>query len=97
MTFPVLQHNVKAGVSPKRGDVVTFSYDDYSRRAVPVNPKIYRIRDDISWDTVVENFEQEIPQSITPPGMMFDFVIFIVKLTGRRCELYCSSVRILGC
>lgn len=44
---------------PSIGDVVTFSFDSYARRDLPVNPKIYRIRTDISWDDVQHNYAKE--------------------------------------
>ena len=37
------------------GDMVTFSYDTYSRREAPVNPKIQRVRTDMSWEDVVNS------------------------------------------
>eukprot|EP00026_Physarum_polycephalum_P001298 Phypoly_transcript_01299.p1 GENE.Phypoly_transcript_01299~~Phypoly_transcript_01299.p1 ORF type:complete len:1145 (+),score=200.33 Phypoly_transcript_01299:2-3436(+) len=37
------------------GDVVTISYDINSRREVPTNPKILRIRTDLSWEDVVNS------------------------------------------
>jgi hypothetical protein len=40
----------------KRGDVVTFSYETLSRRAVPVNPEILRVRTDLTWIDVVRSF-----------------------------------------
>jgi hypothetical protein len=44
---------------PSIGDVVTFSFDNYARRDLPVNPKIYRVRTDISWDDVIHNYAKE--------------------------------------
>jgi len=41
------------------GDVVTFSYESYSRREVPLNPKIQRVRTDLSWEEVLQNEAQE--------------------------------------
>eukprot|EP00026_Physarum_polycephalum_P000538 Phypoly_transcript_00539.p1 GENE.Phypoly_transcript_00539~~Phypoly_transcript_00539.p1 ORF type:complete len:959 (+),score=132.38 Phypoly_transcript_00539:57-2933(+) len=41
------------------GDVVTFSYESNARRDVPISPKIYRIRTDLSWREVVENAAAE--------------------------------------
>eukprot|EP00026_Physarum_polycephalum_P001704 Phypoly_transcript_01706.p1 GENE.Phypoly_transcript_01706~~Phypoly_transcript_01706.p1 ORF type:complete len:1010 (+),score=136.82 Phypoly_transcript_01706:80-3109(+) len=61
-TFIVPPQNVKAKPLPKKGDVVTFSYDDFSRKALPVNPTIYQIRQDLAWDDVVENYLRD-PQS----------------------------------
>jgi hypothetical protein len=35
---------------------VSFSYDAYSHHAAPINPKIFRVRTDVSWkDLVVEH------------------------------------------
>jgi hypothetical protein len=53
----VQQQNLQIAV--KKGDVVTFSYDNYSRHAVPVNAKINRIRCDVSWEEIVENYERD--------------------------------------
>lgn len=41
------------------GDVVSFSFENYARRDVPVNPKIYRIRSDLSWLDVVHSAVKE--------------------------------------
>jgi hypothetical protein len=41
--------------TPAVGDVVSFSYEGNARREMPVSPKIYRIRTDLSWDDVVHN------------------------------------------
>jgi hypothetical protein len=59
VTFVVSPQNVKHGLHPKVGDIVTFSYEDFSRKASPVSPNIYRIRTDISWKDVVRNSEEE--------------------------------------
>ena len=60
MTFIVQAQNVKHGLQPKIGDIVTFSYEDFSRKAAPVSPNIYRIRTDVSWRDVVRNSEEEV-------------------------------------
>jgi hypothetical protein len=39
----------------KQGDVVTFSYESHARRALPVRPKIERIRTDLLWLDVLAN------------------------------------------
>lgn len=41
------------------GDIVTFSYENHARRDLPVNPKIYRIRTDLDWQEVINNFKKE--------------------------------------
>lgn len=59
MIFNVTRDNVETPRDLEKGDVVTFAYDDYSRRSLPVNPKVYRIRDDLSWEEVLENYAAE--------------------------------------
>ena len=38
---------------------MTYSYEVQSRRELPVNPEICRIRTDLSWEEVVANFGLE--------------------------------------
>jgi hypothetical protein len=42
--------------SLKFGDVVTFAYDHFSRTSILVNPKIVRVRRDVSWEDVLSDF-----------------------------------------
>eukprot|EP00026_Physarum_polycephalum_P000804 Phypoly_transcript_00805.p1 GENE.Phypoly_transcript_00805~~Phypoly_transcript_00805.p1 ORF type:complete len:823 (+),score=101.61 Phypoly_transcript_00805:1404-3872(+) len=42
----------------KRGDIVSFIYDNFSARSVPVNPKIERVRADLTWENVVREFQK---------------------------------------
>lgn len=44
------------------GDVVTFESDTYSRRELPADPVITRIRRDISWENVIADYLADIPQ-----------------------------------
>lgn len=37
----------------KIGDIVSFSYERHARRYGPVNPQVYRVRTDISWQEAV--------------------------------------------
>eukprot|EP00026_Physarum_polycephalum_P002214 Phypoly_transcript_02219.p1 GENE.Phypoly_transcript_02219~~Phypoly_transcript_02219.p1 ORF type:complete len:905 (+),score=113.90 Phypoly_transcript_02219:198-2912(+) len=57
----VQPQNVK--ISVQKGDIVTFSYDSYSQRSVPVNPFIFRIRTDLSWEQVIMSHLTELPQA----------------------------------
>jgi hypothetical protein len=45
--------------TPTVGDIVTFSFDTTSRRDLPFNPKIFRIRTDISWDDILRSYFKE--------------------------------------
>jgi hypothetical protein len=57
-TFVVPAHDVLIP-PPAIGDVVTFSYESHARRDLPVNPKIFRIRTDVTWEEVVYNSSLE--------------------------------------
>eukprot|EP00026_Physarum_polycephalum_P002627 Phypoly_transcript_02635.p1 GENE.Phypoly_transcript_02635~~Phypoly_transcript_02635.p1 ORF type:complete len:741 (+),score=93.71 Phypoly_transcript_02635:157-2379(+) len=57
-TFTVPAQNVLIP-TPKIGDVVTFSFDRSSRRELPVNPTITRVRTDLSWDDVLYTYWRE--------------------------------------
>lgn len=49
---------------PKSGNIVTFAYESYSRRTIPTNPKIYRIRGDVTWPEVLANRARELLNSM---------------------------------
>jgi hypothetical protein len=68
--FIVPAENVELSPSsiPKQGDVVTFSHDVSSRRLVPMNPKIFRIRSDVSWEDVLAQHAREV-QVLSLNGM----------------------------
>lgn len=48
----------------KRGDIVTFAYENYSRHSIPVRPKIMRKRTDLSWEEVVKSSAHTLPQNL---------------------------------
>jgi hypothetical protein len=60
-TVAMTSHSVQV---PKLsiGDVVTFSAENYSKKHVPINPVILRIRSDLSWHNVV-NTKLQLPVS----------------------------------
>jgi hypothetical protein len=43
----------------KKGDVVTVAFENYSRKSIPVNPKITRIRKDMTWENVLHEFVKQ--------------------------------------
>jgi signal peptidase I len=54
MTFTVpSEGNQIKSAKLRKGDVVTITYDSFSRRTAPVNPKIYRLRKDLEWEDVL--------------------------------------------
>eukprot|EP00026_Physarum_polycephalum_P000368 Phypoly_transcript_00368.p1 GENE.Phypoly_transcript_00368~~Phypoly_transcript_00368.p1 ORF type:complete len:1106 (+),score=136.69 Phypoly_transcript_00368:1680-4997(+) len=59
-TFSVHLSNVQVSSSLRRGDIVSFSYEKLSRNSLPIDPKIYKIRKDISWsDVLLQSKAQE--------------------------------------
>ena len=39
--------------APKIGDIVSFTYEVHARRDLPVSPKVYRVRTDVTWEDLV--------------------------------------------
>lgn len=58
-TMEVPNENIYVSSTLSIGDVVSFSFECQARRELPVNPKIYRIRTDLSWEDVVYNSAKE--------------------------------------
>jgi hypothetical protein len=74
MTFHVPPHSYPSHIPLKRGDIVTFTFDFYSGKAVPVNPVITRKRSDMMWDDVIrEHLKQGGAQPQTLNGKFFPF------------------------
>lgn len=42
----------------QRGDVVTFSYINYTSSFVPFRPKITRVRYDFAWDDILHDYHR---------------------------------------
>jgi len=50
--------------NPQPGDIVSFKHRGYMFASKkPKMPTLYRIRDDMSWDTVVYNWNEKVPAS----------------------------------
>eukprot|EP00026_Physarum_polycephalum_P003063 Phypoly_transcript_03072.p1 GENE.Phypoly_transcript_03072~~Phypoly_transcript_03072.p1 ORF type:complete len:815 (+),score=91.36 Phypoly_transcript_03072:101-2545(+) len=45
--------------SPEIGAIVTFSYEKHSQKDILQNPKIYRLRHDLSWQDVLRNSHKD--------------------------------------
>eukprot|EP00026_Physarum_polycephalum_P003261 Phypoly_transcript_03271.p1 GENE.Phypoly_transcript_03271~~Phypoly_transcript_03271.p1 ORF type:complete len:688 (+),score=73.27 Phypoly_transcript_03271:396-2459(+) len=46
----------------KKGDIVTFLYESYSRNSIPLKPTVSRVRRDTSWTHVVRDFHASVPK-----------------------------------
>jgi hypothetical protein len=57
MTFKVPPQNVD--ITLEVGDIVTFSYESQLRKEIPVNAVIHRIRHDVDWGDVVNQYYRD--------------------------------------
>ena len=53
----------------KIGDVVTFSYTKFSANGRPVNAKDFRVRRDLKWEHVLEDFANDVPRALSENSM----------------------------
>ena len=51
------------GLPLRAGDIVTFSYESYSPRSLPVNPLVTRVRLDKFWREIVREFRESQQQN----------------------------------
>ena len=69
-------------IIPQRGDVITFSFTSCSQWAVPLDPKICRIRRDLSWNDVVNSTAGNFPflLSLSPSPLSLSNIIIKQKV-----------------
>eukprot|EP00026_Physarum_polycephalum_P002682 Phypoly_transcript_02690.p1 GENE.Phypoly_transcript_02690~~Phypoly_transcript_02690.p1 ORF type:complete len:880 (+),score=98.16 Phypoly_transcript_02690:33-2672(+) len=73
MMFKVPPSSVEVRSYPKKGDIVMLSYEKLSSLGIPVEPKLVRIRTDLSWEEVVINYNVENPKERALPGFINKF------------------------
>eukprot|EP00026_Physarum_polycephalum_P000830 Phypoly_transcript_00831.p1 GENE.Phypoly_transcript_00831~~Phypoly_transcript_00831.p1 ORF type:complete len:1315 (+),score=159.79 Phypoly_transcript_00831:513-3947(+) len=82
--------------SPKIGDVVSFSYEQTAKRAMPANVRVFRIRKDVNWEIVLQNYHKE--NSPLSPGGISQVVTGLAPpttTTGGRLETRKKMRRLL--
>ncbi len=42
---------------------MTFSYDNFTRKSIPINPKITRVRKDVEWKEILAEFDERNERS----------------------------------
>lgn len=62
LIFSVNESEVE--IEPVVGNVVSFSYSYLLPSGNPVEPKVYRIREDVEWSDVLEDYYSDNPSSI---------------------------------
>jgi hypothetical protein len=56
----------------KKGDVVTFTFENHSQRDIPIHPKIYRIREDVTWREVLrDHLAEKLRKTRTLNGILY--------------------------
>ena len=56
--FKVPSESVQLASKLRVGEIASFSYESHSRREAPVNPVIYRKREDLLWDDVTSIYNR---------------------------------------
>eukprot|EP00026_Physarum_polycephalum_P000218 Phypoly_transcript_00218.p2 GENE.Phypoly_transcript_00218~~Phypoly_transcript_00218.p2 ORF type:complete len:903 (-),score=85.00 Phypoly_transcript_00218:118-2826(-) len=88
-TFEFQQIFNKNEPVPKKGDIVTIEYDNFVRKDVPANPKIVRIRADLSWEDVLYDFVSNSPHH---DGKTLAFITkptgYWTKNNGKNLRLF---------
>ena len=51
--FTVAKEDCKIEQSLKKGDVVSYTYEGFSRFGVPIAPKIFRLQTDMNWKDII--------------------------------------------
>ena len=51
------------------GDVVTFSYSKFTANGKPVNARDFRVRKDLKWQHVLDDFANEVPRPLSENSM----------------------------
>lgn len=54
--FLVEHESITTQETPEEGDVVTVDYEQFSRRDLPIEPRIIRIRTDLEWRDVLRDY-----------------------------------------
>lgn len=66
---------MRSSTLPLQGDVVTFSYHKYANVNLPVRAVVERIRKDVSWEEVVQNYWREAPKPQVLNGKRLTIVV----------------------
>lgn len=56
------------------GDIVTFTFQNFSRTSLPVDPKVVRVRSDVAWDDVTYSYILERSHTIQN-GLSFSWLL----------------------
>jgi hypothetical protein len=64
----------------KLGDIVSFSSESLARSELPLNPKIFRIRTDVSWVDVLTGYYRELQYLNGIITILFNFSFYLFIL-----------------
>jgi hypothetical protein len=75
--------------------VVTFAYESWTQKTLPTNPKIFRIRHDVEWEKIVENFARKTAQEQHLNRM--SFLLFLYLFTTKNLmDIIETSKKVVG-
>lgn len=64
--FSTSPENYSSIQTPHVGDIVSFTYENFTRSSIPIKPKIFRIRKDVNWkDIILAHHQDEKYKSMT--------------------------------
>ena len=79
-------------VSPRKGDIVSFSYQNFSKNELPADPHVYRIREDLNWKDVVQNYLEQASQPNFVNGMFILQLFFAFAFFFHFACIFCYFI-----
>ena len=102
VTFELRPESILPSLSPKPGEVVSFSFENYSRRDVPTNPFVEKIRYDLTWENVLQSYDESsrvqlLDGEFPPPSFPFFFAsdFFIDRFVHKGIRIFVEAVGVL--
>ena len=101
VTFELRPESILPSLSPKPGEVVSFSFENYSRRDVPTNPFVEKIRYDLTWENVLQSYDESsrfqlLDGEFSPSPFSFSFPLLISALIDSSTKVFGFSSKPLG-
>lgn len=78
--FVVPTKHFKTHTKCKKGDIVTFSYDRYAQDATPINVRVHRIRQDVTWEFIIYDHLKKVPKPQQFNGRSTVFWAYLIYL-----------------
>eukprot|EP00026_Physarum_polycephalum_P002272 Phypoly_transcript_02278.p1 GENE.Phypoly_transcript_02278~~Phypoly_transcript_02278.p1 ORF type:complete len:919 (+),score=129.98 Phypoly_transcript_02278:81-2837(+) len=79
---------------PKKGEVVTFLFDNFTKNAhnsVPTNPQIYRVRPDLEWIDVLREFHAQQRHKESPDATPVSPAASLNPKTRKNAKMFLEA------